>query len=1680
VVGVADKIIARAESDGNIGELMKAQLVRCVRVTEVTPDSLATEIAAINSLRSRLTNAADRAVATSVLSGLYADNAEMRNMACDEALTAIRAKAELVGVSALKYSPLVEAGKDAAYYNHSLYYLLASRTVQTLRRYGGDYYAAVDSIYRDIDAMCAADASMADGRVLTALDRVKLQRERLRRESGDDDWRSYSARLDSLMTLYAGRATCAEVQRAKDELWRPILAPVLTVRTESVVYPGEESRFAVSFKNINSLTISVSKAGKEVMNRLFKLTPSADYSVKDTTLTLTLGEPGEYSVTASAEGAKTVTRSLYVSRLRLLALRLPGKDMELVAVDDKSGRPQSGVTLKILDSNDKTQRTLTTDNEGRAICDWQKNYRSVKAERSGDSALPPMIIYGNYGMSYGGRGSFMTDEVRLLTDRSIYRPGQVVLVKGVAYRRGTDSAGVIAGRSYRLTLTDGSRKEVASAEVATNDFGSFTAELLIPENCRNGMFTLRVDGVSTTIRVEEYKRPTFDVTIDALTGSYRTGDSVSFTGVATMLNGVALGDATYEYSLKRTQWHWWRGGGAGETIASGKGTTGDNGRFTIETLLATQRPNDKNNYRYTLEVDVTSAAGETQQSSCRICAGQSALILSVEADELICRNDSAQVRLHAVNMNGQSADVRGEYRLYRIAAGDTMQVVAAKNVDMNRSIMVNRTWSRIGSGRYLLRISTSDEHGREAKAECSFTLFSPDDTRPPVATKEWWREENLSFDAAHPARFSYGTSERDVYVMVRMFSKDSLLESRLITLSDTIVNYEIPYRTEYGDGVSMLFTFVKNGEVYCRTARMTRRLPERELTMAWSTFRDKLRPGDEERWRLTLKRADGETADAEVAAMMYDAALDRLWQRGQSLQVRFALYAPGYSWQIRNYGTLGFYLNFVNQWKTLPALAFDSFYWPVRGAGLVTNLRGERMVLMSAKASAAKSEGVVMSYTDAGAAVTEDSSAEEEENDDRAEVRTDFAETAFFSPSLRTDSTGAVSVEFTIPESLTEWRFNAYAHTRDMNYGALTALVRTQKELMVVPNLPRFVRIGDRTSVAASIINMSDKPLEGTARLTLFNPETEKNIERRSNRFSVEAGGTAVVKFEFNVPDGVESLGCRIVADGGRFSDGEQRLLPVLSDRIHLVESVAMKVAGGEERSYPLSQLFNGQSRSAANRKLTVELIGNTAWAAVQALPSIAKPESDNAFSWAAALYANAISLHIVKEHPEIGEEVTLNNDLTMAQRRLRELQLADGSWPWFRGMKGSMTVTNYVAELNARLALLTETKLSGELSQMQSAAIDFLHSEMARRYAKLTAKERENYSLSGADLHYLYVVALSGEAVKTKYTKSYQFYLSRVKAMLQSEDMGNMALAAVVLQCTGSKREATQLVNSMREHLSTDADGALSFAFNERPGSFAGRQLPVHVAALEAFHTVAADSAVVEKMKLWLLQRKRCQKWNSTPATADAVYALLMRGASHLLSGSDVTAEVGGHRLSTKDDTAVGGRAYVTATYDDSRAVSAKSVELRNSGETMAWGAVFAECDEELDRVAQQSAGLIVERETVGDAHRVGDRLTVRTTLQVPSRMDFVELEVAHAACMEPEESLSGYRWNGSVGYYQEVKDSATKYYFDSIGKGVYTFETTYRVSREGDYQGGISSVRCSYAPEYSAHSASRRVEIR
>jgi hypothetical protein len=621
------------------------------------------------------------------------------------------------------------------------------------------------------------------------------------------------------------------------------------------------------------------------------------------------------------------------------------------------------------------------------------------------------------------------------------------------------------------------------------------------------------------------------------------------------------------------------------------------------------------------------------------------------------------------------------------------------------------------------------------------------------------------------------------------------------------------------------------------------------------------------------------------------------------------------------------------------------------------------------------------------------------------------------------------------------------------------------------------------------------------------------------------------------------------VADGGEFSDGEQHLLPVLSSKIHLTETLALCMTEAGMRDFSTASLFNGRSSTSTNKELTVELTSNPVWYAVMAMPSISLPVNENAITWASAYYANSISSWIVKTYPSIkstvnGWNVTeggrgmllgnlrKNNDVKdivisetpwvmdaeseqerrerittlfdenmassnrrAALAKLRNLQQPDGSWSWYNGMGGSWFVTAYIVELNARLARLTSEPLSDDIKRMQNRAVDYLHAEMRKAYNRMNDNERGMYRLSYHDSWYLYLVAISGETVKSEYSKSYKFYLSKVGGVNEcGDDMEQKAMRAVVLYKAGKRDEAMSFVASMREYLSSAHDGGASFAFNERKGLFGRGEITVHVAALEAFDEVAADTEVVDRMKLWLLQQKRTQEWNSTIATANAIYALLMRGCSLIDDKVEAVLAVGGHKLSSADG--VDGSGYIKKTMSDKQSVGAGKVTLFKSGANgVVWGAVYAQCDDNLSAVKAQGSGVTIDRKMYvervidgtpqlcpvynGYKLKIGDKVVVRTTLNVDTRMDFVALKESRAACMEPLENISGYRHYGYIGCYVDLKDASINRYFDTIGKGVYVFESSYRISRRGYYRSGISTVQCAYSPEYASHSASFKVVV-
>ena len=774
-----------------------------------------------------------------------------------------------------------------------------------------------------------------------------------------------------------------------------------------------------------------------------------------------------------------------------------------------------------------------------------------------------------------------------------------------------------------------------------------------------------------------------------------------------------------------------------------------------------------------------------------------------------------------------------------------------------------------------------------------------------------------------------------------------------------------------------------------------------------------------------------------------------------------------------------------------------------------------------------------------------------------ADLRTNFAETAFFYPQLRTNEQGEVAFSFTMPQSLTRWNFRGYSHTKDMMTGMLDATAVTAKEFMLTPNMPRFVRVGDKTQIAAGIANLTGKAIKGTAVFTLFDPMTEKIISTGRQKFSVVAVSLKKVSFRFDVTDRYELLGVRIVADGGTFSDGEQHLLPVLSDKEYITETLAMPVRGEETRTFSLDSLFNGNSRTATDRRLTVEFTGNPAWYAVQALPVLSEPSTDNAISWATAFYANTLAGYIANSQPRIkavfdnwrlsggtketflsrleqnqdvknillGESPWLLEATTEAEQqqriatlfdvnqlnyrnmasllKLKELQGEDGAWSWFGGMSGNRYVTGYITGLLVRLSLLTDKALPEEAAMMKAKAFDYLNKEALKEYRAIRKAEKNGTKitvLSDATMEYMYLVSLGSVKLSGEYAKAFGYFLTKLGRNLESGTMIRKAQTAVILQKAGHKTEADEFIASIKEHLvQTDEMGA-HFAFHANPYTWGMMPVPAHVAVMEALREAGGNDALVEEMKLWLLKQKQTTSWDSPVATADAVYALLCQGSDLLESKGDVRITLGDKVWETFSPakTTVPGLGYVKEVFaQGSPEVKAKSVTVEKRDAGIAWGAVYAQYLSPISDVKQQGGALNIEKKLFverisADGQKslqpltevaqlfVGDKIVSRLTVRLDRAMDFVQLKDQRGACFEPENSLSGYRWNNGVGYYAEVEDAGTNFFFDHLGKGVYVLEHSYRVARGGTYETGLATVQCAYAPEYASHSAGGTVIIK
>lgn len=1738
----------------------------------------------------------------------------------------------LSAASSKNWLPFVAQGDQSAYFHHDLLHILwqryRDRRTTTWNRQSEEQTAigtAIRDLYlskgnREAALLIALDLINNDQAALLSLQRdyasLPLCTEvYLRLLDTDTTAAQKVAWCKEAISRYPRYARIGEVKNRLNDLCQPHVV----WNGNDIYYPGKHYEWLLTTKNATAATMTVYRLqkpfsdedieksklsvaaylrhhGQEVQTIRHAVTPADAYSDTKDTLDWTAPSIGLYAIlfsasTAEKEATKRTANDLYhlirVTTLKTLTRLLPKDTLEVIVVDAESGQPVPSATVELFEGRQRTDQQVrigsyTTNIEGRVRCyvaSENRNNRqlTLQVSHAHDTYLPEDYLWRN-NLSFNAAREFT--RLQLYTDRAIYRPGQTVHVSGIVYNQQHWDATVVSGKEYELLLRDANWKEVEKRQVTTDSLGVLAADFVLPEGGLPGNYRIQSgDGANVTFRVEEYKRPTFEVTMDEAPALQWPQDSITLTGKAIGYNGVPVREARVTGNFQFTYPYWWFRHNDSPRLPLDTVSTDDNGAFHVRVPLK-DIPSESLRHGLILRVDVAvlSAAGETRERNACVPLCTTPLRLNITMQEQQDRDRLVPPVFSLLTSTGQSTS--GDIRCQLLIAG-TEEAVAA-DIDAADLEQIIRT---LPSGDYTLR-ARAQAGADTASANARFYLFSMADTRLPRRVESWLYSPTDTFDLQHPARLQVGSSFEDVALYYSLVGKEGVIKDDLIPLSNELRLIEIPYLPEYGDGVTAHFAFVKGGKSYLQRKTLKLAMPDKQLRWQWTSFRDRLHPGDHETWALRLTAPDGTPVSANLMATLYDASLEQLTPHTWSLLVQHSHHVRSLPWHSSNFFhpySAFEHLYFPMKTYRADALTFDAFNTPwyedlffsaraygFRRIGSAIRIRGTKSVnteesavynhydLAEVPLMAKANTDIALEGRIAGLTLQDEAAEESEEAmpeaDERvgvasAAVRTNFNETAFFMPRLRSNAaTGEVTLSFTLPESLTTWLFLGIAHTSDMMTTNLQAQAIARKELMARLYLPRFLRAGDQSSLRAVVQNLTDKVLTGKAILEVFNPETEKVIMREQVTFSAEAQGEAIMTFDYAPTEDHPIVAVRLTAETseGGFSDGEQHYLPILSAKEWVTESVEIQANGAGIFTTDLSSLFNKDNTSATQRRLTVEYTTHPIWNVVQALPALREPAHDDVLSIMSVFYANTLATHIAASTPRLKTIIELwkqqgasdqsplatdedlkqiildetpwlreaDNDsqrraqlidlfnenlfasrVSTALEKLRQRQESDGGFAWFPGMRSSDLMTRLVSLDLTRLRTLTDhfSSLKPEAAQQATNILEKAFQFIAKENAKLIEELKKNESMgypvntgSLMHLHYLYIAQRAGVKLTSSQQADVSYLLDHLKGSVVSMDNSERALAAIVLKGAGRDKEARLYFDSLKEHLTTTANHGTFFDY--AGGSFTptGHKVAIHTTAMEAVRELEPNNQPLNSgMRRWLLQQKRTQMWESSICTVDAIYALLYEAEAsadlHDTAKEHLTLHYGKRRSvqvgvdqNASSPAALG---YIRETYNDGAAPKSITVQRSSAGE--GWGAVYAQYLTPIADATAQSSGLTLRCEYSTQEPRLGDRLTIRYVITADRDYEYVHLRADRPAAAEPARQVSGYRYQGGLGYYQALRDAHIDYFFDRLPKGTYLLEEHYYIDHTGQYTSGLSSIRCLYAPAFRANASATEVNV-
>ncbi|MEO5783505.1 MAG: alpha-2-macroglobulin family protein, partial [Ginsengibacter sp.] len=920
-------------------------------------------------------------------------------------------------------------------------------------------------------------------------------------------------------------------------------------------------------------------------------------------------------------------------------------------------------------------------------------------------------------------------KIFLFTDRSIYRPGQLVYFKGIGVTQDYKSKKnklLESKDSIKLFLTDANSQKVDSIKLLLNEFGSFNGKFRLPENQLNGEFSIDVDGFGNSaisLSVEEYKRPKFYAEFEKVKGTFRVNDKIKITGFAKAYAGNTIDGATVKYRVTRVArflypWMFWRWGYPQTKpmeITNGEIKTDTDGKFTIEFEAIPDLSIDKNNepvFDYKVEADITDINGETRSTSAIVPVGYKALNLQITlpSTDPIPVDSLKNIFISTKNLSGEFEPSKVEVKIYKLKTPQRLtrsrywdqpdQFVMAKEeflkyfsndeykdeskketwtkgemvFELNDSTTLNSKFkiqnSKLQQGWYVIEATSKDKYGQDVKDVKYFQLYDMKASSLPAPAYTWNTIIKNEVEPGEKAQFILGTSANDIFVIQQ--TNKTQTGSRqpatgnysFITLNNEKKTFEFQTTEEDRGGFGVSQFFVKDNRVYSSSWNVMVPWTNKQLDITFETYRDKTLPGSEEKWKVKISGYKGQKVAAEMLASMYDASLDQFKPHNWSA---IDIWKNNYhtnNWNgSQNFSSVQSFQKWWNEeyiqqkeknYDALISLGYGNRIM-IRGNSSVMRDSKEMPEMMMQNAPADLNSVVVIGYgtkkqkTDSVFfnMVTNKVNQQNEQNpidQSQIQIRKNFNETAFFFPELRTDKDGNIEFSFTMPEALTQWKLMTLAHTKDLSSGVATKTVITQKELMVQPNAPRFLREGDRMEFSAKIVNLGEKEITGVAQLQLLNASTMnpidtwfKNILSIQN-FKIAAGQSAALKFSIEVPTNFNNaVVYRIVAKAGDVSDGEEAAIPVLTNRMLVTETMPLPVRGNTTKNFTFQKLLNsGNSTTLSNFSLTTEFTTNPAWYAVQALPYLMEYPYECAEQTFNRYYANSIATKIVNSSPKI------------------------------------------------------------------------------------------------------------------------------------------------------------------------------------------------------------------------------------------------------------------------------------------------------------------------------------------------------------------------------------------------------------------------------------------------------------